>query len=426
MRGSDALRARTEEEIPTYPHRAARPTLPWVLLGIVLVALSLRGPIIAPTPVIGRIQEDVGLTAAAAGLLTGLPVLLFALATPVASRVIRRTGPEAAVLVCLTGVLVGTVIRSAGGTAVILLGTVVIGAAIAVGNIVVPVIIRRDVAPHRISTATAAYTATMNVGSMLTSLGTAPLAAAIGWRWALVSWGVLTVAALAFWTWLARRRAAAADGSGSGAPAHTAGPAERDPGPGAARSTALASRIGWLLTLAFSGQAFAYYTVTAWLPTLLADVRDLGLAASGAAASLFQVAAIVGAFGVPVLAARTPAWAPTLVIGALWTVLPIGLLVAPDGYLLWSVMGGIAQGGGFTVIFSIVARVAATDAETAGISARVQGIGYLTATAGPPLGGWLHETTGGWTVPLLVVLAATLVFLGGALLAARRAGRQSA
>jgi CP family cyanate transporter-like MFS transporter len=290
-----------------------------------------------------------------------------------------------------------------------------------VGNIVVPVIIRRDVAPHRISTATAAYTATMNVGSMITSLGTAPLAAAVGWRWALVTWGALTVAALVFWAWLSRRRAGAPERSG--ASGRTADPAEHSPGPGAARSTALANRIGWLLTLAFSGQAFAYYAVTAWLPTLLADVRGLGLAASGAAASLFQIAAIVGAFGVPALAARTPAWVPTVVIGTLWTVLPIGLLVAPDGYLLWSAVGGVAQGGGFTVIFSIVARVAATDAETAGISARVQGIGYLTATAGPPLGGWLHELTGGWAVPLLVVLAATLVFLGGCLLAARRAGR---
>ena len=119
--------------------------LPWVVVGIVLVALSLRGPIIAPTPVITQLQSDLGLSAATAGLLTGLPVLLFALATPLASKLIGRFGPEAAVLVCLSGVLAGTVVRSAGPAPVVLAGTVVIGAAIAVGNIVVPVIIRRDV-----------------------------------------------------------------------------------------------------------------------------------------------------------------------------------------------------------------------------------------------------------------------------------------
>ena len=96
--------------------------LPWVVVGIVLVALSLRGPIIAPTPVITQIQSELGLSAATAGLLTGLPVLLFALVTPLASKLIGRFGPEAAVLVCLSGVLAGTVLRSAGPAPVVLAG----------------------------------------------------------------------------------------------------------------------------------------------------------------------------------------------------------------------------------------------------------------------------------------------------------------
>jgi MFS transporter, CP family, cyanate transporter len=386
--------------------------LPWVVVGIVLVALSLRGPIIAPTPVITEIQSDLGLSAATAGLLTGLPVLLFALATPLASKLIGRFGPETAVLVCLTGVLAGTVIRSAGPAPIVLAGTVVIGAAIAVGNIVVPVIIRRDVPWRRIPTVTAAYTAALNVGSMITALGTAPLAAVVGWRWALAAWGVLTLAALVFWLVVARRRA--------GTPHTTPAPAEPDTATGAlrqARGTAQIRRIGWWLTLAFCGQAISYYSVTAWLPTLLADTRGLSLSASGAGASLFQVAAIAGALGVPLLAARAPAWAPVAVIGALWITLPLGLLVAPEGYLAWSIIGGIAQGGGFTTIFSIVARIVRTDAEAAATSARIQGSGYLAATVGPPLVGALNSGTGGWTVPLLVVLGATVVFLIGGLLA---------
>lgn len=393
--------------------------LPWVVVGIVLIALSLRGPIIAPTPVITQLQSDLGLSAATAGLLTGLPVLLFALATPLASKLIGRFGPEAAVLVCLTGVLAGTVIRSAGPTAVVLAGTVVIGAAIAIGNIVVPVIIRRDVSWRRIPVVTAAYTAALNVGSMITALGTAPLAAAIGWRWALASWGALTLVALVFWLVVARRRA--------GTPPATSAPAEPTTATGAlrqARGTAQIRRTGWWLTLAFCGQAFSFYSVTAWLPTLLADTRGLSLAASGAGASLFQVAAIAGALGVPLLAARAPAWAPVAVIGALWITLPVGLLIAPEGYLVWSAVGGIAQGGGFTTIFSIVARIVRSDAEAAGTSARIQAIGYLAATVGPPLVGALNSGTGGWTVPLLVVLGATVVFLVGGLLAVAETRRR--
>ncbi|MFE7629681.1 MFS transporter [Kocuria sp. NPDC057446] len=395
--------------------------LPWVVVGIVLVALSLRGPIIAPTPVVTRIQSELGLSAATAGLLTGLPVLLFALATPLASKLIGRFGPEAAVLACLGGVLAGTLIRSAGPAPVVLAGTVVIGAAIAVGNIVVPVIIRRDVSWRRIPTVTAAYTAALNVGSMITALGTAPLAAAVGWRAALAAWGALTLVALGFWLVVAHRRA--------GTPHTTPAPAEPDTATGAlrqARGTAQIRRVGWWLTLAFCGQAFSYYSVTAWLPTLLTDTRGLSLAASGAGASLFQVAAIAGALGVPLLSARTPAWTPVAVIGTLWIVLPLGLLLAPEGYLAWSIVGGVAQGGGFTTIFSIVARIVRSDAEAAATSARIQGSGYLAATVGPPLIGALNAGTGGWAVPLLVVLAATVLFLVGGLLAVAQTRRLGA
>jgi CP family cyanate transporter-like MFS transporter len=230
---------------------------------------------------------------------------------------------------------------------------------------------------------------------------------------------VLTLAALVFWLVVARRRA--------GTPRTTPAPAEPDTATGAlrqARGTTQIRRIGWWLTLAFCGQAIAYYSVTAWLPTLLADTRGLSLAASGAGASLFQVAAIAGALGVPLLAARAPAWAPVAVIGALWITLPVGLLIAPEGYLVWSAVGGVAQGGGFTTIFSIVARIVRTDAEAAATSARIQGSGYLAATVGPPLIGALNSGTGGWTVPLLVVLAATVLFLAGGLLAVAETRRR--
>ncbi|WP_035771731.1 MFS transporter [Arthrobacter sp. Br18] len=383
----------------------------WVVTGVILVALSLRGPIVAPAPVIADIQAEVGFSAAAAGLLTSLPVLFFALATPLATRVIRRAGPEAAILLCLLGVLVGSIIRSAGPAPVVLLGTIVIGAAIAVGNIVVPVLIRRDVPWQRVSGVTAAYTSALNLGSMITSLGTAPLAAVVGWRWALAGWAVLPLAGFIFWIGISRRRAHAP----------SAAPAAPSPSRGSGR----VRRIGWLLTLAFCGQALAYYSVTAWLPTLLADTRGLGLAVSGATASLFQVAAIAGALGTAVLAARSPPWVPVAVIGILWVSLPLGLLLGPEWYVLWAIAGGIAQGGGFTTIFSIVARVTRSDGEAAGMSARVQTWGYLSAAAGPPLAGALHAATGSWDAPLVLVLVSTLAFIAGGTLVALETRRPS-
>ncbi|WP_411731908.1 CynX/NimT family MFS transporter [Paeniglutamicibacter sp.] len=404
--------------------------MPWVIAGIVVVALSLRAPIIAPTAVITDIQADTGLTAVGAGMLTGLPVLLFALATPLATRSIRRFGPETTIILCLAGVLAGTVMRSIGPASVVLAGTVLIGAAMTLGNIAIPVLIRRDVPFNRISAVTGAYSATMNIGSMATLLGTAPLAALLGWRWAIAAWGVVTAAGLAYWLLRQRRaRRHAMPGPQAEAPRASAVRSVPD-GPGAAAATARASldrthfrRVVALLVLAFCGQSAAYFATTAWLPLLLSDTRGLDPATSGAAASLFQIAAVVGAFGVPLLAARTKLWIATAVIAVFWVALPIGLLAAPEAFVLWAVIGGVAQGGGFTAIFSIIPRVAHNNDDTATASARIQVGGYLAATCAPPLAGWLNSTTGSWTMPLVLVLAATIAFTIGSLLAVRLADR---
>lgn len=399
--------------------------MPWVIVGIVIVALSLRAPIIAPTAVITDIQAETGLSAVGAGLLTGLPVLLFALMTPLATRSIRRFGPEGTIVLCLAGVLAGTIIRSLGPASVVLAGTMVIGAAMTLGNIAVPVLIRRDVPFKRISAATGLYSATMNVGSMATLLGTAPLAGVLGWRWAIAAWGVVTAAGLLYWL-LRKDRADTPDTTllqQSATPGAHKGPGASTAQLALTAETRRFRRVVSLLVLAFCGQSAAYFATTAWLPLLLADTRGLDAAASGAASSLFQIAAVIGAFGVPLLASRTKLWIATAVIAMFWVALPIGLLAAPEAFVLWAIIGGVAQGGGFTAIFSIIPRVAHNNADTASASARIQTGGYLAATCAPPLAGWLNGATGSWTMPLALVLAATLAFSIGGLLAARLAER---
>ena len=175
--------------------------MPWlVVAGVLIAAMSLRGPIVAPTPVMTEIQSDLHIGSGTAGLLTTAQVLMFALLTPVAALVIRRAGAELALLISLSGVLVGTFVRALPGFGWMLAGMLVIGAAITIGNVVIPVIIRRDVPPSRVALVTAAYAATLNVGSLITSLLTAPLAAMIGWPLALLTWSVITIAGIALWS----------------------------------------------------------------------------------------------------------------------------------------------------------------------------------------------------------------------------------
>ncbi len=406
----------------------------WLLpAAIVLIALNFRGPIVAPAPVIGEIRVDLGLTATIAGLLTTIPVLCFSLATPFASWVIAKADPERAVSLSLLIVLVGTVVRSLPSSAALLVGTAVIGIGITIGNVVVPVVIRRDTSPERVGIVTGVYTSALNVGSMITSLGTAPIAAAWGWPVAIAVWAVFAVVAGLAWTYTVGARAAWLRPLHH-EPVAATGPVELLTETGSIRTVASAPRSGaaaepvrparrlitWGLTLAFGGQAFSYYALTAWIPTLLHDEIGFSAESSGASSSVFQIMAVVGALGVPVLATRFRPRGIIALVGFLWLAMPLGLLFAPQLWLLWSILGGAAQGGGITVIFIVIVRIVTSDDDARRMSAFVQGGGYLIGSAGPLVAGSLHGATGTWTAPLLVVLVAVLTLGVAGTIAARR------
>jgi CP family cyanate transporter-like MFS transporter len=279
------------------------------------------------------------------------------------------------------------------------------------------VIIGRDFR-GRVAAVTGAYTASLNVGSMLALAVTAPLAEAFGWQMALALNAVVPLVAAIVWFPLTRR----ATITGRAAPA-ARGQQERGRTTVAtpARPVPMIRRLStWLLTFAFAGQAFAYYGLTAWLPALLADEQDMSRAEAGAASSIFQVAALIGAFGTPFIINRFGGPIPAfLVNGALWATMPLGLLFAPDLWAVWSALAGAAQGGGFVVIFTVVVMRAGTQRESRQLSSIVQTGGYTVACLGPVIFGGLHDATGGWAASLLTVFAAicALTLLGS--LAAR-------
>ncbi|SMH39660.1 MFS transporter, CP family, cyanate transporter [Rathayibacter oskolensis] len=393
----------------------SRRSAPWLfVVAVALVAFVLRGPIVAVAPVIDAVRDDLALSSGQAGILTSIPVLCFALATPLALVVIRRAGPDAAVVVTVVGVALGTILRSAGDVVAVVAGTVVIGVFITIGNVVVPVVIRRDVSPDRVDLTTGVYTAALNIGSTITSLGTAPLALAVGWRGALLVWLVLNALALLGWLLAVGPSRALRP-----APRPTRGDRPAGPAPRIWRSATVLA-----LAVCFSSQAFSYYGVTAWLPTLLVDRNGFSVEAAGASSSVFQLAAVVGAIGVPLVVRRLRPLGSIVLVGALWCTVPAGLLIAPQLWALWCILGGIAQGGGFTVVFVLVVRLSQSDAHASRLSATVQGIGYAVAATAPTVLGVAHDASGGWDAPLAVVLGATCSFLLFGVLAAARQGRR--
>lgn len=380
----------------------------WIMLACIgLLALNLRGPFVAVAPVVDVIQVDLGFSPAMLGLLTSIPVLCFATAAPLASLAARKFGAEFAVTLTILGVLAGVMIRSAGGPALVVAGTVLIGLAITIGNIAVPLIIRRDFSTLRQGTAMGVYTAALNIGSFLASMVTAPLAELAGWRVALAAVGILAVAAIAFWTLAVGARSAFVPSH-----AEAAGGQDRPAVKGSAWITAG-------LTAGFAGQAFSYYAVTAWLPSYLNDELGMSASAAGAGSSIFQILAIVGGLGVPFAAKYFSTTTAAVTLGVLWTAVPAGLLLSPGLWWLWSVCGGIAQGGGITLIFIAIIKLARDQASAGRMSATVQGIGYCFGAVSPPLVGFVRDVSGSWTPALLLILASVLTFVASTTLSVR-------
>ncbi|MFD1721918.1 CynX/NimT family MFS transporter [Amnibacterium endophyticum] len=378
-----------------------------LLAAIVLLAFQLRSPLVALAPVAGEAQRDWAVSPAAFGLLTTVPLLCFGLATPIAPWLARRVGLEGAIEVCVGGIVVATVLRSIDGFGFALAAVVLLGLAITIGNVLVPTVIRRDVPARGRGAATSVYSVAINVGTMVTALITVPLAAAVGWRPAVAVWSIAGVLTAAVWLVVLRR------GRTVDAP----------PAPTAASPRFRPDALVLLLAAAFAAQSSSYYGITTWLPTLLADERGYSATTAGSASSVFQLAGIAGAIGVPVLALRFRPRTVIALLGVLWMSLPVVLLVAPEHFLIGSITGGIAQGGGFTAIFTIISEVGGDARRTTALSAFVQSCGYLVAAAAPPVVGAVHQVVGGWFAPMLVVLGTTAGFLVFGVLAATLAAR---
>ncbi|MFD5438050.1 CynX/NimT family MFS transporter [Kitasatospora sp. NPDC127067] len=378
--------------------RAAHPLL--LLTGILLVALNMRACLAAVSPMVGEIQRTFGLSATASGLITTVPVLFQGVGAPLTPRLTRRFGAERVVLGAVLVLGAGVLLRVLPSVAALYAGCVVIGVAIAVLNVSMPGLVKREF-PDRAATMTGVYSTTMLVGATLAAGTSVPLEHALGggWRASLGAWSLLAlIAAVAWLPQVLRSRQ-----ERRGAVAAAAAPAKPIEG-------IWKSPLAWQISLFMGISSLLVYTLVAWMPTILAD-HGMDRGQAGLVFAFSNLVQVAGAFLVPLLAGRMTSQRGLALTMVALNGLGIAMLLVAPVSAAWvsATILGVAQGGslGLGLAFIVLrTRTAAGAAQLGGMS---QAIGYLVAAAGPVGAGALRQLTGGWETPLVLMLVLVLV-----------------
>lgn len=367
-----------------------------LLLGIVLIAASLRAPFTVVPALVGPIAQDFNLTSVGAGALTTLPLIAFALISPFGGRFAARLGLERALTVALVALSVGIFVRSAGSAGSLFLGTAVIGVGIAIANVLLPSLVKRDF-PLHVASLTGAYVLGMNVFAGLGSATVIPMSEALSWQWALACFAVLPLVALLVWF---RQSQAGAQPAADVASVTPAGAVWR-------------SALAWQVTLFLGLNSTINYVILGWLPAILIDA-GVSPVQAGQTHGLFLLASAIPALCMGALLKRLRDQRGVGVgITLLTNASLLGLLFLPHYALFWAILFGVGSGAGFILGLSFIALRAANASQAAALSGMAQCVGYSIAAVGPVVAGALHDIWSSWWPPLLlcVVLCVIQAFI---------------
>jgi CP family cyanate transporter-like MFS transporter len=374
---------------------------------LILVALNLRMTIAAVPPVLTQIQRDTGLGSAGSGVLTALPLFCFGAMASSVPMLVRRLRMGSVLGLTMAVVALGSAVRLIPSLAALFVGTAIIGSGIAVANVLLPGLIKRDfrdVAAPMI----ALYALSLSLGAMIPAGLTIPIEdlTGAGWRLAIAGWGVVAVIALVLWMPRSRRDEPAA--------------VAVTPRPSASRALRR-DRIAWAVTIFMGLQSLCYYAMLSWLPTIL-ESHGMSSGKAGWMLSYMTIPGMAASLLTPAVQRRMPRSEYEVGLAVLLLAIGyVGLIVAgASAAYVWVTAIGLSGGLLIALALGYIVARAHDDHHVAHLSTMAQGVGYLIAASGPFIVGALHGLTASWTVPLLVLLAALVPML----LAGITAGRE--
>lgn len=367
-----------------------------LLLGIIMIATNLRAPITSVGPLVGTITNSLNLTGAQAGLITTLPLIAFAIISPIAPKLARKFGTEPTILGALILIILGLSIRYLPSISTLFLGTAILGCGIAIGNVLIPSIVKQEF-QNQSGLVTGIYSVSMNLTGAIASGVSIPLIEKLGWTWnqAFSLWIIL--AALALLAWLPQLKNKKATPEVNVVDTN---------------NSIWHSSLAWSVSLFMGIQSFIFYVLVAWLPEMLIS-QGIPSSKSGGMLSLLQLTLLPTTFIIPIIAEKRPNQKSLVVISfTLFTLGISGLMFSSLAVISLSIIAiGIAGGIAFSLSMMFFNIRTSTPKEAADLSGMAQSIGYILAAVGPFLFGLLHDLTNNWQSSLFLLIGMTIILL---------------
>ncbi|ERL64389.1 MFS transporter [Schleiferilactobacillus shenzhenensis] len=368
---------------------------------VILIGANLRTVLTAVPPILTNIQRSFAMPSWFLGSLTTIPLICFALVSPLVNSLTKKFGIMPVVLTALAVLAVSSLFR-VYSFPLLLIGTLLIGCAIAVLNVLSPVLVAA-LYPNKIGTMASAYLLSSTIFSAMSAGFSVPVANVLGWPLTLQVLTVFPVVTLIVAIAVQLLPGRSAISKPAAAPAGT---------PTKPRQPVWRQPLAWALTGFMGLQSLLFYTILTWLPTIL---MSYGISQRNASLmlGLLQLAAVPMAYIFPNLAGRRTKQAPLIwAIGVLFF-LGLGGLLLPRIplalALLVCVLLGFATNAAFSMAMALFSLKTKTPQETAAVSGMAQAIGYLLAAGGPMLAGFLHSLWGSWAPVMAVLLVVAAV-----------------
>jgi MFS transporter, CP family, cyanate transporter len=367
------------------------------IAGIVLAAFNLRPAITSLGPLVGLIQEDVGLAHWSAGLLMSLPLIIFSIMSPLVPKIASRLSNERTMVLGLTTLLIGILIRTIPTAFFLFTGTILVGLGIAIGNVLLPAVVKEKF-PEKFGLMTSVYSTSMGLIASLASGISIPLAQGLhfGWQGAQIVWGVPAIIAIIIWVFLSKNRV---------------GEKNEIKKTQSGESRVWSSTLAWQIAIFMGFQSFLFYVTISWLPEILLS-HGLSMEAAGWLLSFTQLVGLPTSFIIPVLASRfaSQSWiAFALSFCSILGYSGLWLGTSYPALIISIILIGIALGGSFPLALSYIGLRARNGSQAASLSGMTQSTGYILAAVGPLFIGYLFDKTHAWTTPLITLIVISFI-----------------